>query len=64
MLIIPLRIREKENFDFSEPYYTDTTMVMVEDSSMFEDMEELADQNIGSGQEYKCRPAACGKIIC
>lgn len=37
----------KENFDFSEPYYRDTIKVMVENSTLFEHMEDLKGKTVG-----------------
>ena len=37
----------KENFDFSEPYYTDETNLMVEKSSLITDISGLGGQTIG-----------------
>lgn len=37
-----------ENFDFSEPYYTDETVIMVEKSTLIESVEELKGLNIGT----------------
>lgn len=36
-----------KNFDFSEPYYTDYGRIMVEKSSLFEDMNDLLHKRIG-----------------
>ncbi len=53
----------KENFDFSEPYYTDTTAVMVEESSMFDNIEDLADQNIGILAGANAGPLLAAKLF-
>ena len=37
-----------ENFDFSDPYYKDSTLIVVEKSSMINSVEELAGLNIGT----------------
>ncbi len=36
-----------ENFDFSPAYYTDSAVVMVENSSLITDVEQLVDENVG-----------------
>lgn len=36
-----------ENFDFSQPYYKDSIRVMVEKSSLIDDLEDLKDKKIG-----------------
>lgn len=38
----------EENFDFSDPYYTDSTVVVVEKSSLITKIEELKGLNIGT----------------
>lgn len=37
----------EENFDFSAPYYTDETVIMVEKSTLFTGIDDLKDKNIG-----------------
>ena len=37
----------EENFDFSAPYYTDSAIVMVENSSLITDVEQLAGKTVG-----------------
>ena len=37
----------EENFDFSVPYYTDSAIVMVENSSLITDVEQLAGKTVG-----------------
>lgn len=36
-----------KNFDFSEPYYTDYGRIMIEKSTLFENMEDLLHKRIG-----------------
>lgn len=37
----------EENFDFSAPYYTDSAIVMVENSSLITDVEQLKGKTVG-----------------
>lgn len=37
----------KESFDFSVPYYTDETGIMVEKSSLFQDVKDLKGKTVG-----------------
>lgn len=39
--------KRKENFDFSAPYYVDSTRIMVEKSSLFQEMTDLQNKTIG-----------------
>lgn len=52
----------KENFDFSEPYYIDETLVVVEKSTMIENIEELKGLNIGTMAGSNASPLLATKL--
>lgn len=51
-----------ENFDFSEPYYTDSVQVVVEKSTMISGIEELAGLNIGTMAGSNASPLLATKL--
>lgn len=53
--------REK-NFDFSPSYYTDDTKMMVQNSSMFEDVYDLKDKTIGILAGVNAGPILANKL--
>ncbi len=52
----------KENFDFSEPYYVDETVVVVEKSTMIESIEGLKGLNIGTMAGSNASPLLATKL--
>ncbi|MGI6007677.1 MAG: transporter substrate-binding domain-containing protein [Ruminococcus sp.] len=52
----------EENFDFSEPYYTDDTVIMVEKSTLFETIEDLQDKTIGIVSGSNAGPLLANKL--
>lgn len=52
-----------ENFDFSPAYYTDTTRVMVEKSTMFTTITDLKDKNVGVLSGANSGPLLAQKMV-
>lgn len=52
----------KENFDFSEPYYTDETIVVVEKSTLITDIAGLKGLNIGTMAGANAAPLLAIKL--
>lgn len=52
----------EENFDFSEPYYTDSTVVVVEKSTLINSIEELKGLNIGTMAGSNASPLLATKL--
>ena len=52
----------EENFDFSEPYYTDSTVVVVEKSTLIDSIEELKGLNIGTMAGSNASPLLATKL--
>ncbi|HIV80325.1 MAG TPA: transporter substrate-binding domain-containing protein [Candidatus Avanaerovorax faecigallinarum] len=52
-----------ENFDFSAPYYTDSTVVMVEKSSQLQDIYDLKGLNIGTMAGSNASPLLATKLF-
>lgn len=53
----------KENFDFSEPYYTDHTKIMVETSSLINTPMQLKDKTIGIVNGSNAGPLLAQKLF-
>lgn len=53
----------KENFDFSEPYYTDHTRIMVETSSMIHTPQQLKNKTIGIVNGANAGPLLAEKLF-
>lgn len=51
-----------ENFDFSDPYYTDDMCVMVEKSTLIDDIEQLKGKNIGTMSGANAAPIFAKKM--
>ncbi len=52
----------EENFDFSEPYYTDSTVVVVEKSTLIDAIEDLKGLNIGTMAGSNASPLLAAKL--
>lgn len=52
----------EENFDFPDPYYTDSTVVVVEKSSLITKIEELKGLNIGTMAGSNASPLLATKL--
>ncbi|HJA12284.1 MAG TPA: transporter substrate-binding domain-containing protein [Candidatus Mediterraneibacter merdipullorum] len=52
-----------ENFDFSDPYYTDRTVVVVEKSTLIEDIYDLKGLNIGTMAGANASPLLATKLF-
>lgn len=52
----------EENFDFSGPYYTDSTVVVVEKSTLINSIEELKGLNIGTMAGSNASPLLATKL--
>ena len=52
-----------EYFDFSDPYYTDNTVVVVEKSTMIEDIYDLKGLNIGTMAGANASPLLATKLF-
>lgn len=52
----------EENFDFSAPYYEDETVIMVEKSTMFDDIHDLQGMNIGIVNGTNAGPLLAQKL--
>ncbi len=52
----------EENFDFSDPYYTDSTVVVVEKSTLINSIEELRGLNIGTMAGSNASPLLATKL--
>lgn len=46
----------EENFDFSAPYYIDSAIVMVENSSLITDVEQLKGKTVGIMSGFQHQP--------
>lgn len=51
-----------ENFDFSAPYYTDKTVLMVEKSTLFDSISDLKDKTIGIVNGTNAGPLLANKL--
>lgn len=51
-----------ENFDFSEPYYTDDMCVMVEKSTLIDSINQLKGKNVGSMSGANAAPIFAQKM--
>ena len=52
----------EENFDFSAPYYTDETIIMVEKSTLFDSIQDLQEKNIGIVNGTNAGPLLAQKL--
>lgn len=52
----------EENFDFSDPYYTDSTVVVVEKSTLIDSLEDLAGLNIGTMAGSNASPLLAARL--